>query len=89
VTRSTANLELSFLFEGHGEVLQEIGIEGMSRGPRFPNEGCALSREDRDRVWCALPEWLQERLMADAETLYEPEQDDWHAEDARISKEVA
>jgi hypothetical protein len=72
--RATASLELSFLFES--DTLQEVGVEGKNADRFYPNRGCALSSEDRDRVWCALPGWLQERLLADAVELYEPVSDD-------------
>jgi hypothetical protein len=66
VKRGTANLELSFLFES--ETLTEVGVENYTRGSvKFANVGgCALSKSERDAVWLALPEWLQERLMDEA-----------------------
>ncbi len=66
--RGAASLELSFLFESTGrgdELLTEVGVENFTRGAvKFAHVGgCALSKAERDAVWCALPAWLQEKLV--------------------------
>lgn len=65
-TRGSATLELSFLVES--ERVEEIGVENFKRGSaKFAGVGgCALTRSERDAVWCALPEWLQEKLLNEA-----------------------
>jgi hypothetical protein len=75
-TRGTANLELSFLVES--ERVVEVGVESHVRGKiKFAGVGgCALSRQERDAVWCALPEWLQEKLLDEAAENAEPVEDD-------------
>ena len=64
--RGAANLELSFLFES--ETLTEVGVENYTKATiKFAHEGgCALTKTERDAVWLALPEWLQEKLMDEA-----------------------
>jgi hypothetical protein len=75
-TRGTANLELSFLVES--ERVEEIGVENYTRGKvRFAGVGgCALNKAERDAVWLALPEWLQEKLLDEAAENAEPVDDD-------------
>lgn len=62
VLRGESRLELSFLVEN--EVLTEIGVESHNKRTGA-GRGC-LTKTERDRVWLALPEWLQEKLMAEA-----------------------
>lgn len=78
MTRGSANLELSFLIEN--DVLTEIGVESPIRLGSVC--GRALTKSERDAVWLALPEWLQERLMNDAAEDAEPVADDDGADDA-------
>lgn len=85
--RGSATLELSFLVED--ERLTEIGVENFTRGKvSFANVGgSALTKQERDAIWCALPEWLQEKLMDDAAENAEPVgDDDWSADDARMPR---
>lgn len=86
-TRGSATLELSFLVED--ERLTEIGVEGYTRSKTaFANVGgCALTKTERDAIWCALPEWLQEKLLDEAAENAEPVgDDDWSADDARMPR---
>lgn len=63
--RGIATLELSFLVDNG--VLSEVGVENFTKSPRFaPVGGCALTKSERDAVWLALPEWLQEKLLDEA-----------------------
>lgn len=71
--RGTASLELSFVVDD--EVLSEIGVENHSR-TKLGGIGACLSRQERDAIWCALPEWLQEKLLDEAAGNAEPETDD-------------
>jgi hypothetical protein len=75
-TRGSATLELSFLVES--DRVEEIGVENFTRGPvKFAHvSGCALSRAERDAVWLALPEWLQEKLLDEAAGNAEPVDDE-------------
>lgn len=72
MSRGCANLELSFLVES--ERIVEVGVDNYTRGKiKFANEGgCALTRTERDAIWCALPEWLQEKLLNEATENAEP-----------------
>lgn len=86
-----AFLELSFIFGSTGrgdEVLQEVGVENFDRSKMTPGIGTALSRQERDAIWCALPEWLQEKLVARAnEDMAEDEPDcDVASDEARMPR---
>jgi hypothetical protein len=81
-TRGTATLELSFLVEN--DRVEEVGVESP---PRFASSvGHALTRAERDAVWRALPEWLQEKLLDEAgENAELVDDDDAAADEARVS----
>lgn len=80
--RGTANLELSFVVDD--DVLSEVGVENYSRTKFTPGVGECLSRQERDAIWCALPEWLQEKLLDEAAGNAEPEADDADADESRM-----
>lgn len=87
----SAFLELSFIFGSTGrgdEVLQEVGVENHQRSTMTPGLGCSLSRQERDAIWAALPEWLQEKLVAQAnEDMSEDEADcDVASDEARMPR---
>ena len=84
-------LELEFIFGSTGrgdEVLQEVGVENHQRSTMTPGLGDHLSQQERDAIWCALPEWLQEKLVAQAnEDMAEDEADcDVASDEARMPR---
>lgn len=86
-----AHLELSFIFGSTGrgdEVLQEVGVENHQRSTMTPGIGSSLTKQERDAIWCALPEWLQEKLVAQAnEDAAEDEADcDVASDEARMPR---
>lgn len=86
-----AHLELSFIFGSTGrgdEVLQEVGVENHQRSTMTPGLGSALTRQERDAIWSALPEWLQDKLVAQAnEDMAEDEDtDDAACDEERIAR---
>jgi len=84
--RGISKLELSFVVDD--DVLSEVGVENYSR-TKLGGVGECLSRQERDAIWCALPEWLQEKLLDEAAGNAEPEADDAACDDERISKGAA
>lgn len=75
MNRGTATLELSFLVES--DRLVEVGVEGRSKSAVSASAGgCALTKAERDAIWVALPEWLQEQLMNEAAADAEPVSED-------------
>jgi len=70
MNRGTATLELSFLVES--DRLVEVGVECRSKARFASAGGCALTKSERDAIWVALPEWLQEQLMNEAAEDAEP-----------------
>lgn len=74
-----AHLELSFIFGSTGrgdEVLQEVAVDNFAKSKVFTTPmGTSLTKQERDAIWCALPEWLQEKLVAQANEDAEPDED--------------
>lgn len=86
-----AHLELSFIFGSTGrgdEVLQEVGVENHQRSTMTPGVGSSLTKQERDAIWCALPEWLQEKLVAQANEDAAPDEDtdDAACDDERVAR---
>lgn len=75
-----AHLELSFIFGSTGrgdEVLQEVAVDNFAKSKVFTTPmGTSLTKQERDAIWCALPEWLQEKLVAQANEDAEPDEAD-------------
>jgi hypothetical protein len=80
-SRGTATLELSFLVEN--DRVEEVGVESPLRFAH--SVGHALTKTERDAIWLALPEWLQEKLLDEAaENAALVDDDDAAADEARV-----
>jgi hypothetical protein len=81
MTSGTTGLEIEFTFAFTRD--GQPSISAIRSGEHL------VKVADEQALWNALPDELREQLVAEAWRDAEPEQDDWFAEDARISKEVA
>ena len=87
----SAFLELTLIFTSTlrgDERLLAINSDNHQRGTITPGIGTALTRQERDAIWAALPAWLQEKLVAQAnEDMAEDEDtDDAASDEARMPR---